>query len=212
MPHDIRPTPEEFDAARATVTDALDHAGEAFPLEREIDVELRWDGSAFVTEQVDGAAGFADYPATIELRFDTSPDGWRDSLASSAVHEHAHCWFFDRRGRESDRKWEYVLEEAFTQTVAESLVPKYESPWWTRHDDATLAEWWPTVRDEEFDAPSEDAGPVFIDPGDGGYPHGLGYSLSYRLGTELRAEREFDEFVGVSRDELVSVGDRLFVE
>ncbi|WP_267641352.1 DUF2268 domain-containing putative Zn-dependent protease [Haloarchaeobius amylolyticus] len=212
MSREIHPTVSELRAARETVQSALTSANVSFPLDTGVSVELGWDGSDFVTSQVDGAAGYADYPDTIEISFNSHPDEWQASLASTATHEHAHLWFFEQRGGEADRKWEYVLEEAFTQHVAADLVPEYDSPWWTRHADTVLADYWPVARDEAFTAPSEEGGPLFIDPEPGGYPHGYGYSLAYRLGEELLAEEGYDlrELVEVDREELVAVGDRLF--
>ncbi|MCT9094851.1 DUF2268 domain-containing protein [Haloarchaeobius sp. HME9146] len=214
MSREIHPTVSELRAARETVKDALTSANVSFPLETDVSVELGWDGSDFVTREVDGAAGYADYPDTIEISFNTHAEEWQASLASTAAHEHAHLWCFEQRGREADRKWEYVLEEAFTQHVAARLVPEYDSPWWTRHGEPVLAEYWPAVRDDEFDAENEDGGPLFIDPEPGGYPHGYGYSLAYRLGEELLNEESYglQEFVAVDREELVAVGDRLFGE
>jgi uncharacterized protein YjaZ len=129
---------------------------------------------------------------------------------STTVHEYAHVWGYEHRGRESRKKWEYILEEAFTQHTAKQLVPEYQSPWWTKHGTQTVAAYWEQVKEDELDQDSEEAGPLFINPDDEGYPHGLGYSLSFQLGQELLGEHELSDVPTVCKSELVRAGDNLY--
>lgn len=208
--HRILPTTEEFREAREIVEDSLSIAEGAFPVERDVVIEVGWGGDEFIVESLDGASGFASYPNSIEVKFNTRAESWRESLKSSTVHEYAHIWGYERRGQESQKKWEYVLEEAFTQHIAKDLVPEYRSPWWTKHSTQKVAAYWDQIKEDEFDEPSQEAGPLFISTEDGGYPHGLGYSLSYQLGQELRSEHDLYDFPALSKEELVEAGSQLY--
>jgi len=210
MGHRISPTTGEFETAREIVATSLDDAEATLPLDRDVVVELGWDGDEHVPELLDGASGFASYPNRIELGFNTAAENWRGSLRSATVHEYAHIWGYEQRGRESDTKWEYVLEEAFTQHTASALVPEYRSPWWTRHDRRTVAAHWGQIKEEELHRDSEEAGPVFIDPDDGGYPLGLGYSLSFQIGRELLEDHELRDLPTLEKPAVVGAGDRLY--
>lgn len=210
MGHEIRPTPAAFETAHAIVDDAMETADEAFPLATDATVSIEWGHEDWIVEAVDGASGYTDYPDRIEIRFDTAATGWRASLRSTAVHEFAHVWAVERRGREPVTKWEYVLEEAFTQHVAKRLVPGYESPWWTKRDERTVAEYWERIRETELDAESEEAGPLFLDESEGGYPNGLGYSLAFQVGRVLLDDHDLTSFPTLDRDAVVAVGARLY--
>lgn len=205
----IVPTVEDFRQARALVVDALTEAETAFPTEREAVVELSWGGDASVVDALDGASGFTSYPNRIELAFNTETDSWRDSLRSTATHEYAHVWGYDRRGRESETKWEYVIEEAFTQHIAARLVPEYESPWWTRFTRREVADYWDRITDE-LDDPSEDGERLYVSPGGEGYPLGLGYSLSYQIGERLLERHDLRSFPALDKTALLRAGEELY--
>ena len=102
------------------------------------------------------------------------------------------------------------LEEAFTQHIARELVPEYRSPWWTKHSKETVSRYWEQIANTELKKPSEEAGPIFINTQDGGYPLGLGYALSYQLGQELLTEYELQEYPSLSKKKIVKVGNRLY--
>lgn len=206
----ILPTIETFREAREIVDNSLSIADDAFPIERDVIVEVGWGGDEFIIESLDGASGFASYPNRVELKFNTGAENWRESLKSSTVHEYAHVWGYEKRGQESQKKWEYILEEAFTQHIAKDLVPEYQSPWWTKHSTQKVAAYWDQIKEAEFDEASEEAGPLFINTEDEGYPLGLGYSLSYQLGQELLAEHDLYDFPALSKEELVKAGDQLY--
>lgn len=208
--HDISPSVEEFSEARELIEESLRTAAAAIPIETELRVEIGWNGEEYVVEEMDGALGVASYPDRVELEFNTNAEDWRPSLKSSTVHEYGHIYVYETRERESEQKWEYILEEAFTQHFADRLVPEYRSPWWHKHSRREVGRYWERIRDTEMTEESEEAGPVFIDPTDGGYPHGLGYSMSYQLGEELLAEYDLRDFPAVSRAEVVRVGNRLY--
>lgn len=211
MSHDIAPTTAEFETARGIVGSALATAADSFPMDRDVTVELGWDGHEFVVESLDGAMGFTSPPNRVELGFNTGASEWQNSLASTTVHEYAHVYGYERRGGESETKWQYVLEEAFTQHVARRLVPEYESPWWTGFDREAVAEHWDAVR-EEFDDPNEDGERLYVDASTDGYPLGFGYSLSYQVGEVLLRDHELTELPTLDRDALVDAGEELYRE
>lgn len=210
MEYRISPTSEEFREAREIIENSLTVAESTFSLERDVVIEMGWGGDDYIVELMDGASGFASYPNKIEIEFNTASEDWRASLKSATVHEYAHIWGYERRGRESSKKWEYVLEEAFTQHTAKRLVPEYRSPWWTKHSTQNVAAYWEQIKDDELDQDSEEAGPVFINLDDDGYPLGLGYSLSFQLGQELLGEHDLRDLLDIDKSELVRVGDRLY--
>lgn len=200
----------EFREAREIVENSLTRAEEEFPLERDVVIDIGWEGDDFFVEAMDGVSGFASHPNRIELGFNTAAEGWKEALKSTAVHEYAHVWGYERRGRESRKKWEYIIEEAFTQHMAKQLVPEYRSPWWTKHSIQNVATYWEPIKKDELDRDSEEAGPIYINLDKGGYPLGLGYSLSFQLGQELLAEHDLNDFPTLSKPELVRVGDHLY--
>jgi uncharacterized protein YjaZ len=211
MMHSISPTIEEFREAREIVESSLSIVEKAFPIERDVIVGIGWDRDDFTEESLDGASGFASYPNRIELTFNTAAENWRESLKSSTVHEYAHVWGYEKRGQESQKKWEYILEEAFTQHIAKDLVPEYQSPWWTKHNTQEIATYWDHIKEDEFLEPSEEAGPIFISTEDERYPLGLGYSLSYQLGQELLTEHDLHDFPALHKEALVRAGNQLYV-
>jgi len=173
-------------------------------------VELGWNGDEYVAELLNGASGFTSYPDRIELGFTTTAGEWRESLRSTTVHEYAHVWGYEERGRESETKWEYVLEEAFTQHVAEEVVPEYRAPWWTKYDEQTVGSYWDRIVAEELDEPSEDGGSLYVDPHDDTYPLGLGYALSYQLGDVLKETHSVASIPTLDRDDLLEAGNTLY--
>lgn len=206
----ISPTVEDFEEVRAIVSTGIKDAAKAYPMERSPTVELGWGGEEFIVTSLDGASGFTSYPNRIEIEFNTTASQWRESLRSTTVHEYAHVFGYDHRQRESETKWEYILEEAFTQHVAEQLVPEYQSPWWTKYNPETVAKYWGDIVVDELEDPSEDGGPLYIDPQEEQYPLGLGYSLSYQLGEELLTDIELPALLTLDRELLVRAGDELY--
>lgn len=213
MSHTIRPTVPEYREARSLVAEALDRAAAAFPMDTDPVVEMRWTEDEFVVAELDGAKGYAEAPDVVEIEFNTAAPAWRDSLRSTAVHEYVHVWDVEQRGGTWETRWEYVLGEALTQHAAEEFVPAYESPWPRKHDVEAVAEYWPQVREVELDRRMDEIDgydPVFIDDGEGRYPMGLGYSMSYQIGGTLRRERDLESFPHLDRAAVVRAGERLY--
>ncbi|WP_336037780.1 DUF2268 domain-containing putative Zn-dependent protease [Halobacterium yunchengense] len=210
MAQKISPTAEEFREAQEIIENSLTKAEAEFSLERDVIIEIGLGGHDDIVEMFDGVYGFASYPNEIELKFNTAAENWRQSLKSTTVHEYAHVWGFEQRGRESSKKWEYILEEAFTQHTAKQFAPEYQSQWWTEHGTQTVAAYWEQVKENELDQDSEDAGPLFINSDDEGYSLGLGYSLSFQIGQELLGEHKLSDLLTLSKSELVRAGDNLY--
>ncbi|GGL70272.1 DUF2268 domain-containing putative Zn-dependent protease [Halocalculus aciditolerans] len=206
----LSPTTAEFREARGIIERSLAAAEARFPTETDVVVEIGWAGDDDIVDILDGAYGFASYPNRIEIEFNTAAPNWQASLKSTTAHEYAHVWGFERRGRESETKWEYVVEEAVTQHAAKQLVPEYQSPWWTRYNPETVAEYWDRIRAEELDRDSEDGGTLYVEPKDSGYPFGLGYSLSFQLGRTLLEEHDLPYLLDIDKSALVAAGDRLY--
>lgn len=181
-----------------------------YPIKRDVIVDIGWDEDDFLVESLDGASGFASYPNRVEIEFNSSAEDWRRSLKSTTVHEYAHIWGYDQRGRESKTKWGYILEEAFTQHMARDLVPEYQSPWWTRHNEETVAKFWTQIKETELDEASEEAGPIFISSDDESYPLGLGYSLSFQIGRRLLSEYDLTQLPFLNKEAVVRAGDHLY--
>jgi len=216
MKDEIHPTAAELQEARRHTKKALEKSRNRLQKDEELTLCLGWTEEEFVLESMDGAAGRAFGSETIRVRFNTGPDDWIPALKATAAHEFAHAWHYEQRGGMSESLWEYVLDEAITQNFAEQVYPEYETPWRRKHSREMAANFWPQIKEKELDRKMNEISwphPLYIDrSGDGEYPNWLGYSMSYLLGKELLESRELEEMPGVSRQELVDAGDRLFTK
>jgi len=191
----LRPKSEELKEAKEIVREGLARAEEELDKEEDYTVELGWTESEFEKEHMGGAAGKCHSANRIELKFNTEPDNWRDSLLANTVHEFGHSWHFEQRNGLTEKRWQYVIDEAITQNLAEQLVPEFESPWREKHSIEDISEYWPEIK-QKLDETWEEMGhpdPVYISDGEK-YPNWLGYSLSYQIGQKLQENYGLKEF------------------
>lgn len=205
---------ESYGEASEIISDAMEMSSEELKV-GNIDVKIivGWTEKEYVLEKLNGVSGVAKYPATLEFRYNSSIDGWKQSLKCSVVHEYAHLWDFHERGGKWEYQWQYVLGEALSQLFSEKKVPGYVPPWREKYSIEELSEYWPVVRDCELERRLEKISgwnPLFISTGGTEYPNWLGYSLAYRIGNELVSEDELQNLVNMNLKDVIVAGNRLF--
>ncbi len=212
---DIKPDQKELEAARELVSEALEKAEKELPREDEYTVSLSWTEQQFVIERMDGTSGRAHSAHFFEIMFNTQAEKWKDAIKSTAVHEYAHTWHYEKRydseGR-NDVVWQYVIDEALTQNFAEKIfdhTPDHRE----EHSKEEIAEYWPEIRDEELERKFENIPwpySLYIDRSDEGYPNWLGYSMSYLIGKKLLEEHGLKDFPGLEKSDVIKAGNQLF--
>lgn len=199
----------DAERAKEITRGAYCDASDRLPVDRDIAVELDWTDDEFVTGMMNGVAGFTPSADRVTIEYNSTVEGWEETLRASVAHEHAHTQFLDAVGSdELEGAWQYVLFEAQSQTFAERVYPDIETPWREHVGHEVLEELWPEIRDERLDDDEDEAAELFFGSED--VPHWLGYGLSYRIGGELLDEHEVDEFPELGRSDVVAAGDAVF--
>ena len=213
---EIRPSADNLETAREIVLEALVEAEDMLPKDEEYGVSLGWTEQDFVIENMDGTHGRAHNASFFEVNFNTSAEEWKKAIKTTAVHEYAHTWYYEKRfdseGR-NNKIWQYVIDEALTQNFAEKLFPEHVPDHRVKHDKNKIAEYWPEIRDKELGKNTDEVSlphVLYINKSDEGYPNWLGYSMSYLLGKELLNKHEFKDFPDITREQLVEAGNKLF--
>lgn len=193
-------------------------AEEELPREDDYTVSLGWTEQEFVIERMDGTHGRAHSAHFLEIKFNMAGKQWKKAIKTTAAHEYAHTWHYEKRYESEGRNkkiWQYVLDEALTQNFAEKLFPSYAPDHRTEHSKEKIAEYWPEVRDEELDRDSDEVSwpySLYINKSDEGYPNWLGYSMSYLIGKQLLKNQELEEFPDLDKQDLIKAGDAVFGE
>lgn len=166
---------------------------------------------------MDGTTGRAYSAHFFEIMFNTGAEKWKEAIRSTAVHEYAHTWHYEKRydseGR-NDIVWQYVIDEALTQNFAEKVfdhVPDHRE----EHSREAIADYWPKIRDEELDREFDDISwpySLYINQSEGGYPNWLGYSMSYLIGRQLLKNHDLKEFPNLDKQDLIKAGNKVFGE
>ncbi len=212
---EIKPTSQELETARKLVSEALEKAEENLPREDDYTVSLAWTDQDFVIERMDGTSGRAHSAHFFEIEFNTETEKWKDAIKSTAVHEYAHTWHYERRYSSEGRNnvvWQYVIDEALTQSFAEKMfdhTPDHRE----EHSREEIAEYWPEIRDEELERKFDDIPwpySLYINKSDEGYPNWLGYSMSYLIGQKLQEDHELEDFPELDKNDVIKAGNQLF--
>lgn len=215
MSHEIKPERHELETARHLVIEALEKVEDRFPKEEKFTVSVGWSGQSFVREKMDGSAGTTYSSRFFEINFNSEADRWKTAIKTTTVHEYAHAWHYEKRFEEGRNEyvWQYVIDEAITQRMAEKIFPGYEAPQRTKHSKEKVSEYWQEVRDKELDREFSKVDypyPLYIDRSGDNYPLWLGYSLSYLIGGKLLEDHDLEDFPDLKKVELVEAGNSLF--
>jgi len=209
-----KPEKDELEEAKKQARKGVESAKDVLPKEEEVKIGFGWTENRFHKEKKNGVSGMAFSPTYFEIDFNSGVEGWEKSIVSSAVHEFAHTYFYERKdmnARDDMPMWMYILSEALTQNTAAKIVPEVSPPWRTKHSKEVISEYWSRIKEKELDRPQDNPDPLFIDKSDGGYPHWLGYSMSYLIGKQLIEEGyELEEFPELVREDVVKAGNKLF--
>jgi len=215
MKAEIKPKEAELEEARKLVSEALEKAEKNLPRETDYTVSIAWTEQEFVLDRMDGTSGRAHSADFLEIKFNTEPEKWRDAIKSTAVHEYAHTWHYEKRynaeGR-NDFVWQYVIDEALTQVFAEKMFD-HSPPHRTEHSREEVAGYWSKIKSEEIERSFDGISwpySLYINKSDSGYPNWLGYSMSYLIGKELLKDHSLEEFPELGKQDLIKAGDRVF--
>jgi uncharacterized protein YjaZ len=89
--------------------------------------------------------------------------------------------------------WRYIIDEALMQNITEKI-----------------AEYWEKIKKKELDRNYQFPDPLYINKNEGGYPNGLGYSMSYLIGKELLEEHRPKDFPQLEKKDVIEAGDQIF--
>ncbi|MFB6291896.1 MAG: DUF2268 domain-containing putative Zn-dependent protease [Candidatus Nanohaloarchaea archaeon] len=208
MNYTIKPEEHELREARQAVEQALEKARHALEVSADVDYYLAWDGRPYTREKMGGVSGRTAALDVVTLAFNSEADGWKKNIRRTAVHEYGHLFFYDARGEMSDFMWQFVLEEALAQHLAEKLFPEGYAPWNERYSVDKIQQHWddikPIIEDEEIDYDH----PLFLGGGD--FPEWIGYSVAYLIGEKLLENHELEDLPDLTRSDVLEAGDRLF--
>jgi uncharacterized protein YjaZ len=209
--NDFRPTSGELRKAKEIAEEGVEKASSVLPKEKSLKTGFGWTESPFTLEKMSGVSGKSFGPNFIHIQFNTEVDGWKDSLLATAVHEYGHAWFYENIEDDYAKVlWQYLIDEALTQNLAEDLVPEFESPWRKEFSKEEIAEYWPEIK-ENLGREVNHPDPLFINQGEGGYPNWLGYSMSYLIGKKLQEDGfNLEDFPDLEKNDLIRVAEELF--
>ncbi len=208
----LKPETEELEEAKEIAQEGVKMASEHLSKNEEVKIGFGWTEEPFVLENMGGVSGRTFSSNYFVISFNTRLDEWQDSLLATSVHEYGHTWFYEKIENDYTQiLWRYILDEALTQSLAEKLVPEFESPWRKEHSREDISEHWPEIKQNlgrEVNHPDS----LYIDQSEDGYPNWLGYSLSYLIGQELLKENNLEDFPNLNKNDVIRVGDKLFGE
>lgn len=165
---------------------------------------------------MDGTHGRAHSAHFLEIMFNTAGKKWKTAIKTTAAHEYAHTWHYEKRYDSEGRNqkiWQYVIDEALTQTFAEKTFPDYTPDHRIEHNKEKIADYWPEIRDEELERDTSEVSwpySLYINKSEGGYPNWLGYSMSYLIGKQLLESYQLQEFPDLGKKELIKAGNKVF--
>lgn len=215
---EVKPSKQDLKEAREVVSEALKKAEKRLPRKDDYTVSLGWTEQDFVIDRMDGTHGRAYSAKFFEIKFNTAGEKWKRAIKTTAAHEYAHTWHYEKRynsGGRNKKIWQYVIDEAITQNFAEKIFPNYSPDHRTEHTKEKIAEYWPEIRDEELDRDTGDVSwpySLYINKRDEGYPNWLGYSMSYLLGKKLLEDYKLEEFPELEKSDVIKAGNKVFTE
>lgn len=177
-------------------------------VDEDLVVGVDWTGKEFYVENKNGVHGRARSASKIEIKLNTSVEGWQEVLRSQLAHEYGHTYFFHVTGfrYESDiENWRHFLLEAHGQHFSEKVYPEIEVSWRTKISKEEATEKWPEIRPKM----GEKISSTKI-VGSRDYPVYFSYSLSYYIGTELLKKHRLDELPYLDKEEVIRAGDETF--
>lgn len=208
MSYSIKPEEHELRKARNAVEAAVESVRHSFPVEGEVSFNLGWDGRDYTTQKMGGVSGRTVAENVITLSFNSEVEGWEETLKRTAVHEYGHVLFYNANSGLSDFMWQFLVEEALAQHLAERFFPDAHSPWNQKYSTDEISQEWGEIRhiikEEEVDYEH----PLFL--GGEKFPDWMGYSVAYLIGERLLEDHDLDEFPQLKRSEVIETGDKLF--
>ncbi|WEL22992.1 DUF2268 domain-containing putative Zn-dependent protease [Candidatus Nanohalovita haloferacivicina] len=213
MKHRINSGKEDMEEAEKQVEEGLDLISEKLQKEIELYIDVCWTSQDFVVEEMGGSTGKAINPSWMQVKFNSKADNWKINLKSTTVHEYVHTWFFEKNSGRSKIMWKHIIEEALTQHFSKELVPEANHRKSTMFSREEIAEYWPQIKEKELEKKGTDFyKPLFINRSSSEYPNWLGYSLSYVIGQELLKKHTPEEFPELGKEDIIRVGDRIFLQ
>lgn len=208
----FKPETEELEEAKEIAQKGVDMASEHLPKNKEIKIGFGWTEEPFVLENMGGVSGKSFGSTYLHIQFNTEVDDWKNSILATAVHEYGHAWFYEQIENDYAKiLWRYIIDEALTQSLAEKLVPEFESPWRKEHSIKEISKHWPAIK-QNLEREVNHPDPLYINQSEEGYPNWLGYSLSYMIGQKLLEEYKLEGFPNLEKKHVIKVGNKLFTE
>ena len=172
-------------------------------------VQITWNSSRFVNENMGGAHGKTLRPDLIEFKLNTRVEKWKKFLKSQYIHEYSHTIFTKRVGFEYETNivnWRHILLEAHGQLFSEKVFPDFKAEWRTKHSKEEISENWNKYRDlmgEKIKSHSI-LNYEF-------YPPWLGYSLAYHIGNQLLNNgNSLKNLPELGKSDVINAGNEVF--
>jgi len=207
MEYSIKPEEHELREARQEIEKAVEKVKHSLPKDKDVEFRLAWEGRQEVVEEMEGVDARTFSSTVVTLSFNSNHDKWKDSIRRNTVHEFGHTYFYEKNDDLSDFIWQWILEEALTQKLAEKIYPDSEAPYWNSVGQEELEDKWPEVKQiisDEMDYDHE----LFF--GGENFERWTGYSLAFKIGEKLLEKHELEEFPELKRSDVIEAGDELF--
>lgn len=179
----------------------------------ELNIELGWTSEEFILEELNGCQEFAKSGNTVKLGFNTSVDGWKESLRFNTGVGYGKAFFLNSKNfsnEEIDFLWEKLLFEGFGLVFANEALGEIENkaPYnLGNFEDEELENLW-RIFSENLEKSMKDD-PESIDPevlNDRNIE-----KIGFLISKELAKNYSWNELSKLKKVRLIEAGEKLFI-
>lgn len=212
MNYKIKPSEKNIRESRRLVEGVIETCRIVEELE-QLNVELGWTSEEYILEELDGCQEFAKSGKTVKIGFNTSVDGWRDSIKFSAASGYGKALFLETKNFENneiDFVWEKLLFEGFSLVFANEALGDIGShaPYELNgFEEDELEDLWRVFSDNLEESMKDNPENIDSEVLQGRNIENIGFLIC----KELAKNYSWKELPEVKKVRLIEAGERLFI-
>ena len=212
MNYKLKPSERDVREARNLVKGVVETCKIVEEVE-EVNIELGWTSEEFILEELNGCQEFVKSGKTVKIGFNTSVNGWKESLRFNTGVGYGKAFFLNTKNssyEEIDFLWEKLLFEGFGIVFTNEALGEIENkaPYnLGNFEDEELENLW-RIFSENLEKSMKDD-PESIDPevlNDRNIE-----KIGFLICKELAKNYSWEELPEVRKIRLIEAGERLFI-